>query len=106
MAKYRVLEPSFIDGLLIDKKMLDAVGSDGYIIEYTGEPSSNLEPVDPREAKKAAAEIQASDDALRAQAIKLKLTEDGKPGTKPIDGDTPIDTVKAILAATKQSFTN
>lgn len=106
MAKYRVLEPSFIDGLLIDQKMLDAAGPDGYIVEYTGEASHNLEPIDAKEAKKAAAETQASDDALRAQAIKLKLTEDGKPGTKPIDDNTPIDTVKAILAATKQSFTN
>lgn len=42
MAKYRVLEPSFVDGLLVTSEMITAAGAAGYIVEYDGITSHNL----------------------------------------------------------------
>lgn len=106
MAKYRVLVPSFVDGFLVDDKMIAAAGETGYIVEYAGEVSRNLQPVNDTEKKKAVAEAAAAQDALRAEAIELALTEDNSPGGKPIDDKTPIEIVKKILATSKQNRTD
>jgi hypothetical protein len=59
MAKYRVLQKSFIDSALVNE---------GDIVEYDGEPGHNLELIEPEAKTKgkkgaASAESEASDQA-------------------------------------------
>jgi hypothetical protein len=56
VAKYKVLEKSFINGALVEE---------GEIIDYDGEPGPNLEPV--------------SKKRNTVQTAKTNVPEDGKP---------------------------
>lgn len=81
MARYQVLEPSFIDGLLIDKNMIDAAGPDGYIVNipaFTG-PTPNLRLLDDKKAAEAEAKT-----ALLAEAQKLGIEVDARSSVETI----------------------
>lgn len=108
MAKYKVLQPSYIGGELITEQMISAAGDKGIIVEYAGDVRPDvdvhLELVDePKNKADAKADTQKADAALRADAIAAKLTEDGSPGGKLIDDKTPMAVVTARLATFKQS---
>ena len=59
MARYKVLDPSFINGLLITREMIDGAGPDGYIVDIEPDVSKggmiageNLDLVDKADEKK------------------------------------------------------
>lgn len=100
MARYEVLAESYINGVIVKP---------GDVIEYDGlvrQEDRNLKPVDDKANVAASkADAQTANEALRAAAIAAKLTEDGKADGKPIDADTPIETVTLRLAEYKQANT-
>ena len=61
MAKYKVLEKSYINDRIVDA---------GEEIEYDGLPSTNLQPID-SDGKKAAKEAEKLAEAERVAAEKL-----------------------------------
>lgn len=65
MAKYRVLEKSFIDNKIVEE---------GSEIEYDGFPSKNLEPLD-----KAAKQLSAQAPGDAVDAARLHKAADGIP---------------------------
>jgi len=74
MAKYRVLEKSFIDNVLHEA---------GVEIDFEGTPSTNLEPLD-APAKKASA------DGKQANRQSLARQKDAARGININDPDDPV----------------
>lgn len=97
MARYLVKATMFTD------RIVEA----GEEIEFDGkvrDEDRHLELISTAENKKSAqADAKATDDAVRADAVKAKLTEDGKTDGKPIDKDTPMEIVEQRLADYKSA---
>ena len=81
MAKYRVLEKSFIGNALVEE---------GAVVEYDGVPSSNLEPMD----KQAEAAAEKSADANTVSIARQKAAAAGASPDQ-------VDTAAAASAAAK-----
>lgn len=102
MARYKVLVESYIN---------DQIALPGDEVEFTGrvrpDIDTHLELI-PGKANVEAAKSDAAavEAALRDEAIKAALTEDGTAGGKPIDKDTPFAVVQQRLAVFKQSGVN
>lgn len=69
MPKYKVLQKSFIGNRIVEE---------GEIVDYDGEPSENLEPVD-KAAKKAAASVDADATAAEEAARLAAAANTGSP---------------------------
>lgn len=112
MARYKLLAPAYINERLYTQPEIDKVDKDGnpipIFVEFAGEVrpgvDTHLELVKtPENKKQAEADALVFQNTDRAAAISFQLTEDGKPGTKPIDDKTPIDLVRTRLAIFKQN---
>jgi len=108
MPKYKVLVPSYIDGKLIDAKMIADAGSDGVIVDYDGIASDNLELV-PGPGRKTKETVDAvNKEALAKEAIDLKAVRvdaNGKQTTVKIDGSESLEDIQHAIAVMKQSKT-
>ena len=69
MPKYKVLQKSFIGNRLVEE---------GETIDYDGEPSDNLEPVD-KAAKKAAESVDTDAAAAESSARLAAAANTGSP---------------------------
>lgn len=74
MAKYRVLEASFIDNKMC---------KEGDVVEYDGIPGSNLEPLD-APAEKAAKKVDPAGDKKRLEAAAQTGSPDAGGGTEAL----------------------
>jgi hypothetical protein len=98
MARYRVIELSYIDETLLEP---------GREIEFAGVPGPNLELVDDSDKARTAASA-AVKAALTAEAKALKaarLDADGKLTDQPIDGSESLEALQLAIAAVKAQQT-
>lgn len=86
MAKYRVLEKSFINNSLVDE---------GTIVEFDGVPSANLEPLDT-----AAVAAVESPEAAHANADSLaRMQEAAKGVDAPALTEAPVSGAQPAAAS-------
>jgi len=108
MPKYKVLVPSYIDGRLIDAKMIADAGSEGVVVDYDGIASDNLELVAGPGRKTKDTIDKENKDKLTAEAVALKavrLDATGKATTVKIDGSESAEDIAAAIASMKQNKT-
>ncbi|WP_448953069.1 hypothetical protein [Labrys neptuniae] len=95
MARYKVLAKAYIDGRIVEE---------GEEVEFSGKvrpEDEHLVPIDDTANKRQVkADAERVDTDVRAEAISLKLLDDGN---QPIDANTAIDVVTRKLAEYKQA---